>query len=85
MVAGILGYRFGATYAAATVGTIAAYTAFTFGITQWRTKFRQQMNAADNQAATRAVDSLINYEGVKVRIFFALLALADRLCCTVFQ
>ena len=28
-------------------------------------KFRRQMNAADEQAATKAVDSLINYETVK--------------------
>ena len=28
-------------------------------------KFRRQMNAADEQAATKAIDSLINYETVK--------------------
>jgi ABC-type transport system involved in Fe-S cluster assembly fused permease/ATPase subunit len=31
-----------------------------------RTKFRKQANAADNKGATVAVDSLINYEAVKV-------------------
>jgi ATP-binding cassette subfamily B (MDR/TAP) protein 7 len=31
-----------------------------------RTKFRKQANAADNEAATTAVDSLINFEAVKV-------------------
>jgi len=31
------------------------------------TKFRKQANAADNRAATMSVDSLINYEAVKVR------------------
>ncbi len=34
--------------------------------TSWRTKFRKQANAADNKGATVAVDSLINYEAVKV-------------------
>lgn len=29
---------------------------------QWRTKFRKAMNKADNDANTRAIDSLINYE-----------------------
>ena len=29
---------------------------------QWRTKFRKAMNKADNDASTRAIDSLINYE-----------------------
>ncbi|KAB1201031.1 ABC transporter B family member 25 [Morella rubra] len=32
---------------------------------QWRTKFRKAMNKADNDASTRAIDSLINYETVK--------------------
>lgn len=32
----------------------------------FRTKFRKQANAADNEAATTAVDSLINFEAVKV-------------------
>jgi len=45
---------------------MAAYTAFTILTTSWRTKFRKQANAADNKAATIAVDSLINYEAVKV-------------------
>ena len=45
---------------------MAAYTAFTILTTSWRTKFRKQANAADNKAATVAVDSLINYEAVKV-------------------
>lgn len=32
---------------------------------QWRTRFRQAMNKADNEASSRATDSLINYETVK--------------------
>ena len=32
-----------------------------------RTSFRREANKADNKAATVAVDSLINYEAVKVR------------------
>jgi ABC transporter ATM len=47
---------------------MVAYTAFTILTTSWRTKFRKQANAADNKAATIAVDSLINYEAVKVLI-----------------
>lgn len=42
-----------------------AYSLFTITTTSWRTRFRRQANAADNQAATVAVDSLINYEAVK--------------------
>lgn len=45
---------------------MVAYTAFTITTTAWRTKFRKAANAADNKGATVAVDSLINYEAVKV-------------------
>ncbi|KAL5125244.1 ABC transporter B family member 25 [Glycine soja] len=34
-------------------------------ILEWRTKFRKAMNKADNDASTRVIDSLINYETVK--------------------
>lgn len=36
MVTGLLAYSCGATFAGATLLTIAAYTGFTFGITKWR-------------------------------------------------
>ena len=62
---GILTHQLGFQYAAVTAGTIATYVAWTFGITQWRTKFRVQMNALENEASSKAVDSLINYETVK--------------------
>ncbi|CAO3599022.1 unnamed protein product [Absidia cylindrospora] len=65
MVCGILAYNFGTPYALVTFTTIAAYTAFTVTTTAWRTKFRKQANAADNVAASKAVDSLINFESVK--------------------
>ena len=44
---------------------MVGYTVFTITTTSWRTKFRKQANAADNQAATVEVDSLINFEAVK--------------------
>ncbi|KAJ2669815.1 Iron-sulfur clusters transporter atm1, mitochondrial, partial [Coemansia sp. RSA 1285] len=65
IVAGILANKFGAEYAVVTVATMAVYIVFTLAVTQWRTKFRRDMNKADNQAATVAVDSLLNYESVK--------------------
>lgn len=65
MVCGILTWNYGATFAAVTAATMAAYSAFTITTTSWRTKFRRQANAADNQGATVAVDTLINYEAVK--------------------
>ncbi|CAH1447066.1 unnamed protein product [Lactuca virosa] len=65
MVGGILAYKFGSVFALITSLSVAAYVAFTLTITQWRTKFRKIMNKADNDASTRAIDSLINYETVK--------------------
>ncbi|PKA66975.1 ABC transporter B family member 25, mitochondrial [Apostasia shenzhenica] len=65
MVSGILAYKFGATFAWITSLSVAAYVAFTLVVTQWRTKFRQAMNKADNDASTKAIDSLLNYETVK--------------------
>jgi ATP-binding cassette, subfamily B (MDR/TAP), member 7 len=65
IVCGILTHQLGFQYAAVTAATIATYVAWTFGITQWRTKFRVQMNALENEASSKAVDSLINYETVK--------------------
>jgi ATP-binding cassette, subfamily B (MDR/TAP), member 7 len=65
MVCGILTYQYGLKFAAITAVTMAAYSAFTITTTSWRTKFRKQANSADNQGATVAVDTLINYEAVK--------------------
>lgn len=36
----------------------------------YRTKFRIEMNKADNDAGNAAIDSLLNYETVKVRPIF---------------
>jgi ATP-binding cassette, subfamily B (MDR/TAP), member 7 len=65
LVCGLLTYNYGLQFAAVTAATMVAYTAFTITTTSWRTKFRKQANAADNQGATVAIDTLINYEAVK--------------------
>ncbi len=49
----------------ATLAMIAAYVQFTFAITKRRIDIRRQMNESDNEANTKAVDSLLNYETVK--------------------
>lgn len=38
--------------------------ALTIFITEWRTKYRRDMNTRDNEAKSRAVDSLLNFETV---------------------
>ncbi len=49
----------------ATVVTVVVYIAYTMLVTEWRIKFRRQMNEEDSRANTRAIDSLLNYETVK--------------------
>ncbi len=51
--------------ALATIVMVAAYVWFTFAITRWRIQFRRDMNQSDQDANTKAVDSLLNYETVK--------------------
>ena len=65
LVAIILLKKYHWTFAAVTFGTVAVYIAFTLGITEWRMRFRRDMNEMDSKANTRAIDSLINYETVK--------------------
>jgi len=64
-VALILWWLFDASFTLTMLGTIAAYVAFTLLFTNWRLRFRRQMNQMDEEANTKAVDSLLNYETVK--------------------
>ena len=65
LVIGILLSLYGYEYALITFVTISIYILLTFIITQWRIQFRKDMNAADNDASTKMIDSLLNFETVK--------------------
>ena len=65
LVAVILWSLFDFWFAAVTVVTVVGYIAFTMIVTEWRLKFRRQMNRSDEEANTKAIDSLINFETVK--------------------
>ncbi|XP_053284217.1 iron-sulfur clusters transporter ABCB7, mitochondrial isoform X1 [Pleuronectes platessa] len=65
LVTAILYYKCGGQFAAVALGTLSSYTLFTILVTQWRTRFRIEMNKADNEAGNTAIDSLLNYETVK--------------------
>ena len=65
LVCGILWRLFNWTFAAVTFTTILVYIAFTFSITDWRVRFRREMNERNTESNTKAVDSLLNYETVK--------------------
>lgn len=62
----ILWSQFNVWFALTTMAVIIVYAAFTFLVTRWRTHFRIEMNEAESSANTRALDSLLNYETVKV-------------------
>ena len=52
-------------FAAIAIIIVLAYITFTVMTTEWRLKFRREMNKQDTIASSRAVDSLLNYETVK--------------------
>jgi ABC-type transport system involved in Fe-S cluster assembly fused permease/ATPase subunit len=47
-------------------GTLGCYVAWTCILSEWRTSFVRRMNNRDNRIHTQAIDSLINYETVKI-------------------
>jgi ATP-binding cassette subfamily B protein len=65
LVLTLLGVQFDVWFAGITVAALAVYIAFTVVVTEWRTKFRRQLNELDSVAHSRAIDSLLNYETVK--------------------
>lgn len=65
LVCGILWGLYDWTYALVTFCTIAGYIAWTLIVTEWRIQYRRTMNKSDNEANTKAIDSLLNYETVK--------------------
>lgn len=65
LVCGLLTFYFDWTYAAIIVATVAVYMWFTFKASEWRIAIRREMNDSDNEATTKAVDSLLNFETVK--------------------
>lgn len=65
LVTVVLLWHFGFSYAAVIFTTIVLYIAATLSVTNWRTRFRKEMNREENDANNRAVDSLLNFETVK--------------------
>jgi len=65
LVLTLLAVKFDVWFAGITIVALAFYIVFTVTITEWRTRFRKQMNELDSAAHSRAIDSLLNYETVK--------------------
>ena len=66
---GLAGIAFWVAYswefALIAVGVVVAYIWFTVVTTEWRLRFRRDMNTKDTEANSKAIDSLLNYETVK--------------------
>jgi ABC-type transport system involved in Fe-S cluster assembly fused permease/ATPase subunit len=65
LVLSILAVKFDIWFAWITLFALVFYITFTVTVTEWRSKFRKEMNALDSTAHSHAMDSLLNYETVK--------------------
>ncbi len=65
LVTAIIWRMFDWRYAVVTLGAVAAYVAFTTVFAAQRVRYRRRMNDTDNDASTKALDSLLNFETVK--------------------
>ena len=65
LVCAIMWGLFNIWYALVTFFTVSIYIFWTIAVTDWRLKYRRQMNKMDGEANTKAIDSLLNYETVK--------------------
>ena len=65
LAAAVLAGKYDWRFAATAVVTVVIYGWLTFAISDWRIGIRRELNEADQEAAARAVDALINYETVK--------------------
>jgi ATP-binding cassette subfamily B protein len=65
MVLALLGTKFDMGYVWITLVALVLYIGFTVVVTEWRTRFRREMNELESISQTRAIDSLLNFETVK--------------------
>ncbi len=65
MVTAIIWRMFDWRYAAVTFLAVVVYVSFTGILASRRGRYRRTMNDTDNDASTKALDSLLNYETVK--------------------
>jgi ABC-type transport system involved in Fe-S cluster assembly fused permease/ATPase subunit len=65
LVLAVLAWEFDWRYVLVVSAMIVAYLGFTIYATEWRVRIRRVMNESDQDANTKAIDSLLNYETVK--------------------
>jgi ATP-binding cassette subfamily B protein len=65
LVTGIIWHMFDWRYAAVTFLAVVVYVAFTSTLAGRRGRYRRTLNESDNEASSKSLDSLLNYETVK--------------------
>ncbi len=65
LVTAIIWHLFDWRFATITFAAVASYAAFTLTFAGRRARIRRAMNETDNDASTKALDSLLNFETVK--------------------
>ena len=65
LVTAIIWHMFDWRYAVVTFAAVVVYVGFTAILAGRRSRYRRTMNDTDNDASTKSLDSLINYETVK--------------------
>jgi len=65
LIVGYMMWQFDWRYVATVVLTVVSYVVLTYRLTEYRLGIRRQVNSADTESNSRAIDSLINYEAVK--------------------
>jgi ATP-binding cassette subfamily B protein len=65
LVVGYLLLHYEIWFAVIVAASLTVYIAFTLAVTNWRTRYRREVNELDARASSNAVDSLLNFETVK--------------------
>jgi len=65
LAAAVIAWQFDWTYLLVIVLTVIAYVWFTVKVSDWRIGIRRTMNDSDQDAHSKAIDSLLNFETVK--------------------
>jgi len=65
LTAAVFAYAYGWSYVAVIAAVVWLYSWFTVRASDWRINIRKEMNESDNEANTKAIDSLLNFETVK--------------------
>ena len=65
LVCGILWWMYDWRFSVLTVTVLTVYFVYTVRVTEWRVRYRQLATEKDEEANSKAIDSLLNYETVK--------------------